>query len=260
MDGVDVAEKLFALLGGDDDEEVVDVAAVIFVAEVKGDVAVELVEKDVGEELAGEVADDDAAAFGLVEEAFRHGEVAPVGAGAANDDVAHGVVVDDLVPEELDGLVKLVAVAGVTADAVFVIIIFVVERDVGCGVGVIFELTVETPADTLVKFAVVEAHEVALDVEFDDEGGAGVILGCAANVGGEALLAEESAFADAAGIGIDDEAAIPPAGADVIEKVVNDAVAERGGDDFADDGITDDESDAAAGFVAALDDAVAEEN
>lgn len=80
LDGVDVAEELLALVGGDDDEKVVDVATIIFVAEFKSDVTVELVEEDVGEELAGEVADDDAAAFGLVEKTFADGEVAPVGA------------------------------------------------------------------------------------------------------------------------------------------------------------------------------------
>lgn len=78
LDGVDVAQELLALVGGNDDEEVVDIATVVFIAEVKHDEAVELVEEDVAEELAGEVADDDAATFGLVEEAFADGEVAPV--------------------------------------------------------------------------------------------------------------------------------------------------------------------------------------
>ena len=257
MDGVDVAEELFALFGGDDDEKVVDVAAVMFVAEIEGDEAVELVEENIGKELTGQIADDDAAAFGLVEEAFRNREVAPVGARAADDDVFHGIVVDDLFPEELDSLVELVAVASVAADAVFVIVFFVVERDVRSGVGVIFELAVETPTNTFIKFAVVETHEVALNIEFDDEGGAGVILGGAADVSGEALLAEEGAFADAAGIGVDNEAAVPPAGTNVIKEMVNDAIAERGGDDFTDDRVADDEGNAATGFVTALDNAIA---
>lgn len=260
LDSVDVAEELFALLGGNNNEEVVDVAAVMFIAEVEGDIAVKLVEEDVGEELAGEVADDDAAAFGLVEEAFADGEFAPVGARPADDDVFHGVVMDDLVPEKLDDLVELVAVAGVATDAILMVIFFVVERDVRNSVGVVFELAVETPTDAFVEFAVVEAHEVALDVEFDDESRAGVIFRGATDVGGEALLAEEGAFTDAAGVGVDEKAAVPPVSADIIKKVMDDAVAERGGDDFADDGIVDDKSDAAAGFVAALDDAIAKEN
>lgn len=260
LDGVDVAEELFALFGGDDNEEVVDVTAVMFIAEIEGDVAVELVEEDVREKLAGEVANDDAAAFGLIEETFADRQFAPVGAGTADNDVFHGVVVDDLMPEKFDDLVELVAVASVTTNAVLVIIFFVVERDMGNGVGVVFKLAVEAPANTLVEFAVVEAHEVALDVELDDESGAGVIFCGATDVGGEALLAEKGAFADTTGVGIDDEAAIPPVGANIIKEVMNDAVAERGGDDFADDGIVDDESDAAARFVATLDDAVAKKN
>lgn len=200
LDGVDVAKELLALLGGNDDEKVVDVAAVMFIAEIESNVAVELVEEDVGEELAGEIADDDAAAFGLVEETFADGELAPVGARSANDDVFHGIVMDDLMPEELDDLVKLVAVTSVTTDAVFMKIFFVVERDVRNGVGIVFELTVETPTNAFVEFAVVEAHEIALDVEFDDESGTGVIFRCATDVGGEALLTEESAFANTARI------------------------------------------------------------
>ena len=248
---------MITLRHGDDDEKVIDVATVMFVAEIEGYEAVELVEENVGKELTGQVADDDAAAFGLVEEAFRNGEVAPVGARTANNDVFHGIVVDDLIPEELDGLVELVAVASVAADAVFVIVSFVIERDVRSGVGVIFELAVETPADAFVEFAVVEAHEVALNIEFDDESGAGVILGGAADMSGEALLAEEGAFADTTGIGVDNEAAVPPAGTNVIKEMMNDAIAEGGGDDFADDGIADDEGDTAAGLVTALDNTIA---
>lgn len=260
LDGVDVAEELFALLGGNDNEEVVDVATVMFIAEVESDVTVELVEENIGEELASEIADDDAAAFGLVEEAFADGEFAPVGARAADNDVFHGIIMDDLVPEKFDDLIELVAVASMTADAVLVIVFFVIKRNMRSSVGVIFELAVETPTNTFVKFVMVEAHKIALDIEFDDEGGASVIFGGAADVGGEALLAEESAFADATRIGVDEEAAVPPVGTNIIEEVMDDAIAERGSDDFADDGVVDNEGDAAARFVAALDDTVAEEN
>lgn len=260
LDGVDIAEKLFALFGGNDDEEVVDVATIVLVTEVKSDVTVELIEEDVGEELAGEVADDDAATFGLIEKTFADGEFAPIGARSADDDVFHGVVVDDLVPEKLNDLVELIAVAGVAADAVFMIVFFIVERNMRNGIGVIFELALETPANALVEFVMIEAHKIALDVEFDDEGRASVIFSGTADVSGETLLAEEGALADAAGVGVDEKAAVPPVGADVVKEVVDDAVTKRGGDDFADDGIVDDEGDATAGFVAALDDTVAKEN
>ena len=55
---------------GNDDEEIVDIAAVIFVPESDGNEAVELIEKDVGKLLRSEVADDEAAAFELVEKGF----------------------------------------------------------------------------------------------------------------------------------------------------------------------------------------------
>lgn len=69
-DDGDIAEKLGFLLHGDDDEEIVHVAAVMFVTEVHGDEAVELVEVNVRDELAGEITDHDAVAGAPVEEAF----------------------------------------------------------------------------------------------------------------------------------------------------------------------------------------------
>lgn len=73
-DNGEVAEELGAAGHRNDNKKVVDVATVMFVAEVESDIAVELVEKDVGEELASEVADDNAATFGLIKETFVGGE------------------------------------------------------------------------------------------------------------------------------------------------------------------------------------------
>lgn len=73
-DNGEVAEELSATGHRDDNKKVVDVATIMFVAEVKSNVAVELVEEDVGEELTGKITDDDAAAFGLIKEAFVGGE------------------------------------------------------------------------------------------------------------------------------------------------------------------------------------------
>ncbi len=106
----------------------------------------------------------------------------------------------------------------------------------------------------------VEAHEIALDVEFDDKSAFAVVVGGLANMKSEALLAIERAFALAARIGVGLEAAVPPLGADVVEEVVDDAIAEGRGDNLADDGVANDEGDPAAGFVVALDDAVAQGN
>lgn len=141
LDDVDVAENLGAFGHGDDDKEVVDVAAVMFVSEIEGHETVELVEEDVREELAGQIADDDAAAFGLVEKAFVRGEIFPVEFGAADMDTFHGVVEDDLVPEELEDLIETLAVVGAASD--------MVARMVGVG-----ELAFETPDDALVEFLV----------------------------------------------------------------------------------------------------------
>ena len=126
----------------DEEVEIIDVAAVVFVAEGDGHVAVESGEVDVGKELGGEVADDDAFAGGLAEEAFGAGEVAPVAGAAFSGDVFDGVVEDDLLPEEAEGVVELVAFG---------------------------ELAVEAPADAFEETIAGEGHEVAADVELDDE-------------------------------------------------------------------------------------------
>ena len=68
-------------------------------------------------------------------------------------------------------------------------------------------------------------------------------------MGEEAALSEEGTLRFAAGVGIIDEVSVPPISADIIDKMMDDAITERGGDDFADDGIADDEGDAAAGAI-----------
>lgn len=244
VDDVDVAKELSLLGGGNDDEEIVDITAVMMITEVVDDKTVELVEEDVRKELAGKIADDDAAALGLVKEAFRRRKIVPVGAESTNGDVAHGVIVDDLVPKELESEIKLLAVGGVTVDVVFVVV----------GVG---KLTLEAPKDAFIKEIVTHAHKVALDVEFDTKGGLSVIVGDTTDVGGETLLSVKSAFVDATRIRVGDEMAIPPVAAKVKQEVVDDTVAERGGDDFAHDGVADDESDATARKISAVKDVLA---
>ena len=65
---------------GVDEVEIVDVAAVAAEAEGFSDERVERVEVEVGEDLAGEVADGEAATGGGGEQAFVGGEAVPVGA------------------------------------------------------------------------------------------------------------------------------------------------------------------------------------
>jgi len=237
------------LLHGDNDEKIVDVAAVMFVTEVKLDETVELVEEDVGEELAGKIADDDAAFFGLVEEAFIGGEFVPIAAMAVNTDTFHGLVVDNFVPNVFEESIEFMFIGGMAADVVFGVREFAME-----------ELPLEAPEDAFVEEIVIEAHEIALNVKFDGEGLASVVFGSLTDVVGETFLAIKRAFADATRVGVGAETAIPPFGTDVKQEVVDDAVAERGGDDFADDGVVDDESDTAAGLIIMTDEAVTEVN
>lgn len=68
FDHDDVAGELRFLRERHDDIEVVDVASVVGIAEVVDDETVELIEEDVGEELAGEIADDNTVAGLTVKE------------------------------------------------------------------------------------------------------------------------------------------------------------------------------------------------
>ena len=140
FDNADVTEELFALFHGDNDEEVVDIATVVLIAEVELNETVELVEENVGEELAGEVANDDAAFFGLIEKTFIFREFIPVAAVTVNANAFHGLVVDDLVPNVFKEIVEFMLVGGVAADVVFGIGEFTVE-----------ELAFEAPEDAFIE-------------------------------------------------------------------------------------------------------------
>ena len=78
FDDVDVADELVFLRERDDDIKVVNIATVMFITEIHGDEAVELVEEDIGDELAGEVADDDAVARFAIKETFVRREGGPI--------------------------------------------------------------------------------------------------------------------------------------------------------------------------------------
>lgn len=132
--------------------------------------------------------------------------------------------------------------------------------DIGEGkrVFVALKLAIKTPDDALEKFIMIEANEITLDIKSDGESGFSIIFSGLANMVGEALLAEENAFAFATRIRIFRKAAVPPISANIIEKMMNDAITKRCGDDFAGDGIVDDKSDAAARLITTTDDAVTE--
>ena len=140
LDNADVAEKLFTLFHGDNDEKVVDIATIVLISEVELNETIELVEENVGEELAGEVADDDAAFFGLIEKTFIFREFIPVAAVTVNTNAFHRLVVDDLVPNVFKKIVEFMFVGRMTADVVFGVGEFTVE-----------ELAFEAPEDAFIE-------------------------------------------------------------------------------------------------------------
>ena len=105
LDYGDVLFGFLVLLGRNHVEEVVDIAAVVFVAEIVGDEAVELVEVDIGHELRSEVADNDTASGWLLIEGFfrREDGRIPVARVAAFPGFFDGVVENDLAPEVVAG-------------------------------------------------------------------------------------------------------------------------------------------------------------
>lgn len=119
----DIAHDLMLLRHGDDNVKIIDVATIVLVTEVDSDKTVELVEVNIGEELASEIADDDAVARATIKEALVIRESGPIFAGTTNGDAGHRVVINNLVPEKLSGLIKGVTVVGVAVDLVFLEVI-----------------------------------------------------------------------------------------------------------------------------------------
>lgn len=118
-DDFDITHELGFLGERHNNIKIVNVASIVHVAEVESDEAVELIEENIGEKLTGKVANNDTVAGLAVEEAFVGREGGPVFAGATNDDVAHRVVINNLMPEKFSGLVELIAIARAAGDLVF---------------------------------------------------------------------------------------------------------------------------------------------
>lgn len=119
-------------------------------------------------------------------------------------------------------------------------------------------MTIETPSDAFVELLVIETDEITLNIERDGEGRLSEVLSGAANVLLETLLAKKYTLVFATGIRIDDEAAVPPVGAEIVEKMMDYTVTKRRSDDLPNDRIVDDESDAAAGLIIVMNHALAE--
>ena len=162
---------------------------------------------------------------------------------------------DDLVPEEFGGLIEKITIIGVANDLILLEIVV----GQGLWIDAALKLVVKPPEDALVKFLMAEADKITLNIEGDDKSWLSVIAGGEAEVMSEALLAIEDAFADATRVRIGNEAAVPPTSVEIVEKMVNDAVAEGSGDNLARDGVVDDKSYATVGPIDAADDAVAQE-
>lgn len=144
FDNFDIAQELFVFIHGHKDEKVIHIAPIMLVPEVKLDIAIELVEENIRKELAGEITNDDAAAFGLIEETFAGWELFPVGAFAADGDIIHGLIEDDFVPEVAQSIIEAFLVVGVATDAVFAVRALAMV-----------ELLIQTPEDAFVQFLMV---------------------------------------------------------------------------------------------------------
>lgn len=192
-----------------------------------------MIEKDIRDELGSEVADDDTSAAGLGEETFAARELFPTLGIAADDDAFGGVVENDLLPEEEDGAVERIF-------------------------EVVMKLLAETFLDETKKPAAVEAHEIALKVQFSNESFSSVIVGGAAKVLFEGLDAAEGALIVATAKRSVDKAAVPPFVGNIVEEMMDDTVAEGGGEDFAANGTANKKSDAATRLVGAIYDGIAE--
>ncbi len=119
-------------------------------------------------------------------------------------------------------------------------------------------MTVEPPENASEEASAGEAGEITFEVEFDDESVVLAVLGGGEEVVLEAVEGEESTFAFAARVRIGDEVVVPPAVRFLVEVVMDDAVAEGGGEDFSNDGVFNDESGAAARRVVASEEVVLE--
>lgn len=121
FDDFDIAQKLLVFVHRYEDEKVVHIATVMFIAEVKLNIAVELVEENVREKLAGEVADDNTATLGLIEETFARWKLFPIGAFAADGNIPHGFIKNHFMPEITQGIIEALFVVGVATNAVLAV-------------------------------------------------------------------------------------------------------------------------------------------
>ena len=237
LDAGDVLESLVVLTLGDEEDEIIYIASVVFVPEVEFDETVELIEVDIGDELGGEVANHDTISGVAGVEAFLGWEIVPLGNPPATVGFVGGVVHEDLAPKVIADLVKLAN--GMVAH-------------IGS------ELLLETPFDAFVELDAGEGHKIAFDVEFEGVGGNGAALADAAHHLLGALDAERGAFEIAATVSVETEMTIPPIIAHIVEEMVHNAVDEGGGENFPNHRIVNDKRHGAMRLVIVRKDGVGE--
>lgn len=238
LDQIDVAQQLLSAFERNENIKIIDIATIMGITQLMDNVTVELVKENVGKQLAGEIADHDALAFWLAEKTLVAGQLAPIGAAPANSNVAHGLIIDNFLPDIAEQTIKGLTILGEAANVVLEVGAIRMEK-----------LLLKAPKHAAIEEIVLQAHEITLNVEFSNHGGAGIILGHLAEMVGKPLLAIKCAFAFATGVGVRNKPPVPPVGADIKEEMMDDAVAKRSGHDLANDRIMDDEGDAAAGVI-----------
>ncbi len=103
----------------------------------------------------------------------------------------------------------------------------------------------------------IKTNKITLNIKSDGEGGFGIIISDLTGVLSETLLPVEDAFTFTARIRIGAKTTIPPVSAKIIEKMMDNAVAEGCSDDFSSNWVVNNKGNAAAWLVTFADNAVA---
>ena len=184
------------------------------------DEVIQRVEIEVGEDLAGQVPDRKAAPGRRVEKALLSRQAVPVIAVPADSAVVRRVA-------EYHGPAQV--------NEEFAILAMVPRP--------------QERSEPVEQELSVDAHEEALDVELQNVGIAGVVVRTAPDEPVDPLYSQVASLADPARVAIEDELVLEEVVDLVDDEVMNDAVAELGGEDLAFHRLVDDESERGAGCV-----------
>ena len=118
LDQVDVAQQLFSAFKRNENIKIIDIATIMGITQFVNNIAVELTKENIGKQLAGKITDHDALTFWLAEKTLVAGQLAPIGAPPTNGDVAHGLVIDNFLPNITEQTIKGLTILGQTTDTV----------------------------------------------------------------------------------------------------------------------------------------------